>query len=59
MTKSELIELVARKHNEINTQDVETVVNTIISELSDALAQGERVEIRGFGAFSVVDTKKN
>ena len=55
MTKSELIQLLAEKHADqhLYHRDYQRVVNRIFTEISDALAQGDRVELRGFGAFSV------
>ena len=55
MTKSELIQLLTEKHADqhLYHRDYQRVVNRIFNEISDALAQGDRVELRGFGAFSV------
>ena len=53
MTKSELIAKLAGKNPQLYVRDVELIVDTIIDEVSDALARGDRVELRGFGAFSV------
>lgn len=53
MTKSELITKIANQNPQLYVRDVETIVDTIISEMSDALVRGDRVELRGFGAFSV------
>ena len=53
MTKSELIEQLTDEHNILNKKEAETVINLIFSGISDALSQGDRVEIRGFGSFSV------
>ena len=53
MTKSELIEQLSDEHNILNKKEAETVINLIFSGISDALSQGDRVEIRGFGSFSV------
>lgn len=52
MTKGELIERVARER-QINLKRAETVVNTIFRAMSEALVDGDRVEIRGFGSFEV------
>ena len=52
MTKSELIELIAAKQNHLPAKDVELAVKQILEIMSDALAQGQRIEIRGFGSFS-------
>lgn len=53
MTKSELIEQLSDGHEILNKRDAETVVNLIFGGIGNALAQGDRVEIRGFGSFSV------
>ncbi len=53
MTKSELIERMAAEQTHLSQADVELAVRCIIEKLSGALAQGERVEIRGFGSFSL------
>src|SRR5688500_12387287 len=53
MTKSELIELIAAKQKHLPAKDVELAVKQILEIMSDALAQGNRIEIRGFGSFSL------
>jgi len=53
MIKSELVQLIAERNPHLYQRDVEHVVNAILDEIVDALAQGDRVELRGFGAFSV------
>lgn len=53
MTKSELIEILARKRSDIPYKDVEQAVKTLLEQMSDSLACGERIEIRGFGSFSL------
>lgn len=53
MIKSELIQLIADKNPHLYQRDVENIVNAILGEITDALANGDRVELRGFGAFSV------
>ncbi len=53
MTKSELIELLAQKQEHLPARDVELAVKTILELMSDALASGERVEVRGFGSFTL------
>ena len=55
MTKSELIERLSDEHELLNKRDAEAIVNLIFGGISNALAQGDRVEIRGFGSFSVRD----
>lgn len=53
MTKSELIAYIADKNPHLYQRDVERIVSTIFDEIGSALARGDRVELRGFGAFSV------
>ncbi len=53
MTKSELILRIADKNPHLMQRDVEKIVATIFDEITDALADGNRVELRGFGVFSV------
>ncbi len=53
MTKSELIQRIAELNPHLYHRDVERIVTTIFEEISGALARGDRVELRGFGAFSV------
>lgn len=53
MTKSELIAKLTAQNPSLSTQDIENVVSTIFSEITNALVEGNRVELRGFGAFSV------
>lgn len=53
MTKSELIQRLAEANPHLYLRDVERIVTTIFDEITDALANGDRVELRGFGAFSV------
>lgn len=53
MVKSELIARIANKHPHLSTRDVEFAVNQIIECMSTTLSQGERIEIRGFGSFSL------
>lgn len=53
MTKSELIERVASKQSQLSVRDVELAVKTILEQMSQTLATGERIEIRGFGSFSL------
>jgi integration host factor subunit beta len=52
MTKSELIAALAEANPHLTGKDVETIVATIFDQISQALARGERVELRGFGAFT-------
>ena len=53
MTKSQLIARLAEMNPHLFQRDVERIVNTIFDEITEALARGDRVELRGFGAFSV------
>jgi integration host factor subunit beta len=53
MIRSELIQKVADENPHLYQRDVERIVNTIFEEIIDAMARGDRVELRGFGAFSV------
>jgi integration host factor subunit beta len=53
MTKSELIARLAELNPHLYQRDVERIVTTIFDEIAVALARGDRVELRGFGAFSV------
>ena len=53
MTKSELIQKLAERNPHLFLRDVEKIVDTFFNEITDALANGDRVELRGFGAFSV------
>lgn len=53
MIKSELIQKIASTNQHIYQRDVERIVNVIFDEIVDALARGDRVELRGFGAFTV------
>ncbi len=53
MTKSELIEAVARGQGPLVHKDIELAVKCLIDQMSTALASGERIEIRGFGSFSL------
>ena len=53
MTKSELIEAIARQLPHLASKDVELAVNCVIEQMSETLSSGERIEIRGFGSFSL------
>jgi len=53
VTKSELIQRIAEINPHLYHRDVERIVTTIFDEISEALSRGDRVELRGFGAFSV------
>ena len=53
MLKSELIAKLAAEYSHLRQEDLEKVVNVILDEIAAALSRGDRVELRGFGAFSV------
>jgi integration host factor subunit beta len=53
MTKSELIEKIAAVQSQLSAKDVELAVKMILDHMTVALAEGERIEIRGFGSFSL------
>jgi integration host factor subunit beta len=53
MTKSELIELIAGRQSQLSSKDVELAIKTMIEHMAQALAHGNRIEIRGFGSFSL------
>lgn len=53
MIRSELIAKIAEENPHLFQRDVEKIVNTIFEEIVEAMARGDRVELRGFGAFSV------
>jgi integration host factor subunit beta len=53
VTKSDLVAAVAAKRQDLSKKDIELVVNTIFESMTRSLIQGERIEIRGFGSFTV------
>lgn len=53
MTKSELIDRLIEKHEYLSVKDVELAVKAMLDHMSETLSQGERIEIRGFGSFSL------
>ena len=53
MTKSELIERIAAVENQLSSKDVELAIKLMLDHMAEALAIGERIEIRGFGSFSL------
>jgi len=53
MTKSELIERIAAKQPQLSIKDIELAVKAVLEHMSQTLASGERIEIRGFGSFSL------
>lgn len=53
MTKSELIERLIEQHPQLSVKDVELAVKTMLDHMTEALSNGDRIEIRGFGSFSL------
>ena len=53
MIKSELVQAISTENPHLYQRDVENIVNAILDTITEALARGDRVELRGFGAFSV------
>ncbi len=53
MTKSDLIEILSEKQSLLNYRDVELAVKLILEQMSDSLSRGDRIEIRGFGSFTL------
>ena len=53
MTKSELIEMIAKEQSHLPYKDVELAVKWILEQMSQSLSSGQRIEIRGFGSFSL------
>ena len=53
MMKSELIERIARKQSHLAYKDIELAVKSMLEQMSNSLSSGERIEIRGFGSFSL------
>ena len=53
MTKFQLIQKMMERSNSLSQQEAKTIVNTIFGAMTEALARGERIEIRGFGNFTV------
>ena len=53
MSRSELIELIASQQSQLSTKDVELAVKLMIEHMAETLSSGERIEIRGFGSFSL------
>ena len=58
LIKSQLIQNITEANPHLFVRDVERIVNTIFNEISNSLASGKRVELRGFGAFSVQHRKE-
>ncbi len=53
MTKSEIINILSRKQSHLSSKDIELSIKILLEQMSDTLANGERIEIRGFGSFSL------
>lgn len=53
MTKSELIEAIALKHTQLSQKDLDLSVKTLLEQMAQSLEKRERIEIRGFGSFSL------
>ena len=53
MTKSEIINILSRKQSHLSGKDIELSVKILLEQMSDTLSSGERIEIRGFGSFSL------
>ena len=53
MIKSELVQTIARRNPHLFQRDIENIVNAVFDSVTEALSEGNRVELRGFGAFSV------
>jgi len=53
MTKSELVERIAAKQDQLSVRDIELAVKTVLEQMAATMAEGRRIEIRGFGSFSL------
>lgn len=53
MTKSELVERMAGKQDQLSVRDIELAVKALLEQMTQALADGERIEVRGFGSFAL------
>jgi len=53
MTKSELVERIATKQDQLSVRDIELAIKALLEQMTQALADGERIEIRGFGSFAL------
>ncbi len=53
MTRSELIERIVSLQTQLSARDVELAVNAMLDQMADTLSEGDRIEIRGFGSFSL------
>lgn len=57
MTKADMIEKISEKVNSLTARETEVIVNSIFDSIKDALARGDKVEIRGFGSFRLRDRR--
>jgi integration host factor subunit beta len=57
MTKRDLIEKLSEKVKDLSLRDAEIIVNTVFDSMTEALASGDRIEIRGFGSFQVKERR--
>ena len=57
MIKSEFLKKLADKNSHLYTQDVDRIVNIVLDEITNALREGGRIELRGFGAFTIKSRK--
>ncbi len=53
MTKSDLVQIISERIKTLSYQEVDMLVNTLFGKMTDALVQGKRIEIRGFGSFEI------
>lgn len=53
MTKSELVERIARLQGQLSVRDIELAVKALLEQMTQTLAEGRRIEVRGFGSFSL------
>ncbi len=53
ITKSELIERIAERHNDMSSKDIELAIKLILEYMAQSLASGMRIEVRGFGSFTL------
>ena len=58
MTKAELVEKVADKLDHLTKKQTEVIINTIFDSIKDALSEGDKIEIRGFGSFKIRSRKQ-
>lgn len=53
MNKSDLIHILSERYGHISSRDIELAVKSLVEQMSDTLSSGDRIEIRGFGSFSI------